>query len=78
MLILSRKTGESFLIGNDIEITVLDIQSDKIRIGIDAPSDVLVLRKEVKEIKEENRIASCTVTKEKLKCLNNYLNQSIN
>ena len=46
MLIISRKPGESFLIGQDIVVTVLEIDG-KVRIGIDAPPDVTILRKEI-------------------------------
>ena len=73
MLILTRKSGESFFIGDEIEVTVFDIQSDKIRIGINAPEHVRIVRKEIKEIKDENVKASETASKEKIKNLNKYL-----
>ncbi len=48
MLVLSRKHGQRILIGDDIVITVVAISTDnKVRIGIDAPRDVLILREEV-------------------------------
>lgn len=47
MLILSRRVGESIMIGHDIVITVLDLRGDAIRIGIQAPRDVQVHREEV-------------------------------
>lgn len=47
MLILSRKQGESILIGNDIKITVLGVNGSQVKIGIAAPSDVDVHREEV-------------------------------
>ena len=49
MLVLTRKSGEKIHIGPDITITVLDIQGNKIRIGIDAPEDIAVLRSELIE-----------------------------
>ena len=49
MLVLTRKTGESIVIGSDIRITVLEIQGRQIRLGIDAPTDVSVHRGEVYE-----------------------------
>ncbi len=76
MLILTRKAGESFFIGEDIEITVFDIQGDKIRIGIKAPENVHIIRKEIKEIKEENVKASETASREKIRSLNEYLTAS--
>lgn len=54
MLILSRKVGEKLIIGEDIVVTILGVNSGQIRIGIDAPKDVDVHREEVwKRIKEE-------------------------
>lgn len=47
MLVLHRKPGESLLIGGDIVITVLEVRGDKVRIGIEAPRDVKVLRDEL-------------------------------
>lgn len=56
MLILNRKIGESIILGEDIELTILDIQDGKIKIGIEAPRDVTILRKEVyDEVIEENK-----------------------
>jgi carbon storage regulator len=47
MLVLTRKTNQSIMIGDDIEVTVLAVSRDKIRLGITAPRDVPVFRKEV-------------------------------
>jgi carbon storage regulator len=47
MLVLTRKTGQSIMIGDDIEVSVLAVAKDKIRIGITAPKEVPVFRKEV-------------------------------
>lgn len=47
MLILSRRAGESFLIGDNIRITVLSARGNQVRIGIDAPKDTAVHREEV-------------------------------
>lgn len=47
MLILSRRKGESFIIGNDIKITVLSQRNNQVRIGIDAPRSLPVHREEV-------------------------------
>jgi carbon storage regulator len=47
MLVLTRKTNQSIMIGDDIEVSVLDVSRDKIRLGITAPRDVPVFRKEV-------------------------------
>ncbi len=54
MLILSRKSGESFLIGDDIEIFILNAQNDRVKVGINAPEHIKIIRKELKEIEEAN------------------------
>src|ERR1700742_3102226 len=59
MLVLSRQRDETIMIGDDIEITVVDIRGDKVRLGIQAPKEVTVHRKEVYEaIRRENRAAA--------------------
>ncbi len=59
MLVLSRQRDETIMIGDDIEITIVDIRGDKVRLGITAPTTVPVHRKEVYEsIKRENREAA--------------------
>jgi carbon storage regulator len=59
MLVLSRQRDETIMIGDDIEITIVDIRGDKVRLGINAPREVQVHRKEVYEaIRRENTEAS--------------------
>lgn len=59
MLVLSRHRDESIMIGDNIVITIVDIRGDKVRLGIEAPSDIPVHRQEVYEaIQRENRKAS--------------------
>ena len=59
MLVLTRKAGESIVIGSQIRITVLEMQGRQIRLGIEAPSEIPVHRGEVYErIKEENEQAA--------------------
>jgi carbon storage regulator len=54
MLVLTRKSNQSIMIGDDVEVSVLAIMGEKVRIGIQAPRDVPVFRKEVYlEIQEE-------------------------
>ncbi|MGN1204307.1 MAG: carbon storage regulator CsrA [Lachnospiraceae bacterium] len=58
MLALSRKKNEAIIIGNNIEITVLEVKGDQVKIGISAPKDVPVYRKEVfLQIQESNKEA---------------------
>ncbi|MBW7454274.1 carbon storage regulator CsrA [Paenibacillus sepulcri] len=47
MLVLSRKKGESIIIQDDIEITILEVNADTIKLGFNAPRDVEILRKEI-------------------------------
>ena len=59
MLVLSRQRDETIMIGDDVEITVVDIRGDKVRLGIDAPTEIPVHRREVYEaIQRENLRAS--------------------
>jgi carbon storage regulator len=58
MLALSRKKSEALIINNNIEITILDIKGDQVKIGISAPKDVSIYRKEVYlQIQEANKEA---------------------
>ena len=59
MLVLSRQRDQTIVIGDDIEITVVDIRSDKVRLGIAAPRQVQVHRKEIYDVvRQENTAAS--------------------
>lgn len=59
MLVLSRQRDETIMIGDAVEITIVDIRGDKVRLGINAPAQVAVHRKEVYEaIKAENKRAA--------------------
>ncbi|ABR46956.1 carbon storage regulator, CsrA [Alkaliphilus metalliredigens QYMF] len=59
MLVLSRKNNESIMLGKDIEIKILGIEDGKVKLGIEAPKDVEIYRKEIYlEIQEENKAAS--------------------
>lgn len=61
MLVLTRRPGESIIIGGDITVTVLEVRGDQIRIGIDAPRSVKVHREEVlREITQTNTEAVAT------------------
>ncbi len=59
MLILARKVNERIIIGDDIEISVVEIKGDQVKLGVNAPRDVKVYRHEVYEsIQRENRLAA--------------------
>lgn len=58
MLALTRRKGEALVLNNNIEITVLEIKGDQVKIGIEAPKDVTIYRKEIYlQIQEENAAA---------------------
>lgn len=58
MLALTRKKGESIIVNNDIEISILELRGDQVKIGISAPKEVPVYRKEVYlQIQKENEAA---------------------
>ena len=70
MLALARKVNESIMIGNDIEITVLKIKGDQIKLGVKAPKSVPIYRKELYvQIQEENKQAGSAVDVEALRGL---------
>src|SRR5262249_58086308 len=59
MLVLSRQRDQAIMIGDDIEVSVVDIRGDKVRLGINAPRSVSVHRKEIYEaIRRENKAAA--------------------
>jgi carbon storage regulator len=70
MLALSRKKGEAIVINNNIEITVLELKGDQVKIGITAPKEVPVYRKEVYlQIQQENEQA---MSSDSLNALSNF------
>mgnify|MGYP000958647924 FL=1 len=75
MLIISRKPGESFLIGDDIEVIILGMDG-KVRIGIDAPENVPILRKEIAETRKENLQASRAVPDGQLKDIKKLIDKN--
>lgn len=75
MLALSRKKNEALIINNNIEITVLEIKGDQVKLGISAPKSIPIYRKEVYlQIQESNKEAA---EGEGLEALKNFLNNPI-
>ncbi|WP_078392225.1 carbon storage regulator CsrA [Shouchella patagoniensis] len=67
MLVLSRKTTETICIGDEVEVTILSVEGDQVKLGISAPRTVDVHRKEVYEaIQKENKTAAKPVSLEVL------------
>ncbi len=58
MLVIRRRAGESFLINGNIEVEILEVGSTQVKLGIVAPKDISILRKEVHLTGEQNRAAS--------------------
>jgi carbon storage regulator len=62
VLVIRRRAGQSVLIGDSIEIEVVETSAGKVKLGITAPREILVLRSELKLTGEQNRIAAESVT----------------
>ena len=58
MLILSRKVGQSLMLGDGVEITITEVSGDRVKIGISAPADIKVYRKEIYSTIQENQSAA--------------------
>lgn len=69
MLVLSRKAGEALVIGDNIEIVITEVSGDKVRVGITAPGDTVILRKELCQTMESNRKAVAEVKDDTLRML---------
>ena len=78
MLIISRRLGESLIIDDNIEVFILDAQKDKIRIGIDAPKHIKILRKELVETERSNREAVSSADEINLNVLNKVIGNNKN
>lgn len=78
MLVLTRKVGESIRISDDIVVKIIEIGKNRIRVGIDAPGDVSVLRNEVYEqIQQENILSSRGSVSDMAKAVDLWANRSI-
>ena len=74
MLILGRKEGEEILLGNDIKIKIVEVSKGMVKIGIDAPKEVLVLRGELKDkIEGKNKEAKAKANVRVIKDLSKLL-----
>ena len=66
MLILQRRKGQSLTINDNITLTVVDTGTDWVKLAIDAPKEIPILRSELKEAAAENQMASATATRQVL------------
>jgi carbon storage regulator len=73
MLVITRKTDESLLIADNIEVTVLEISKDRVKLGVSAPKDITIIRYELKAAQNANRESAEVISKD---ALNALLNQA--
>ena len=78
MLVMRRRAGESFQIGPDIEIEILELTATRVKIGVTAPSALAIVRKEIVLTREENLTASKPAPPETIAWLTERLNQAGN
>ncbi len=75
MLVLQRKKGQTLMIGDNIKITVVDVTSDSVKLAIDAPRDIAILREELLEATMVNKDSVAHIeSPEKMEKLKNLLN----
>jgi carbon storage regulator len=75
MLILARKVNESIMIGDQIEISIVDIRGEQVKIGIRAPTAVKVYRQEVYRAIQQENVAAASASPAKLPALEAFLNK---
>jgi len=73
MLVMRRRAGESFLLGDDIEIQVLQVSGTRVKLGISAPASVVIVRREVRLTQDENQTAARSVSPHAIESLLNAL-----
>lgn len=69
MLVVTRKTDESIIISDNIEITVLEVSKDRVKIGISAPKDIKIIRSELRDAQNTNRESSEAVPMDAIQAL---------
>lgn len=62
MLVIRRRSGESLLVGDDVEIEILESSPSQVKLGIRAPKNVIILRKEIRLAEQQNRVAAREVS----------------
>jgi len=76
MLVITRKTDESLLIADNIEVTVLEISRDRVKLGVSAPRDITVIRYELVTAQNANRESAQIISKDALSALINEAKNS--
>lgn len=72
MLVVTRKTDESLIIADNIEIMVLEVSKDRVKLGVSAPKDVKIIRNELIDTQNVNKDSSKALGKDALEALLNY------
>ncbi len=72
MLVLARKVNESIIVDDNIEIVILDVQGEQVKLGIKAPKEVKIYRKEIYEEIQKENIKAAKTTPQKLDELNKF------
>lgn len=72
MLVVTRKTDESLIIADNIEIMVLEVSKDRVKLGVSAPRDVKIIRNELIDTQNVNKDSSKELPKNALEALLNY------
>lgn len=78
MLVLSRYLNQTIMIGDDIEVSIVDIKGDQVRIGIKAPKEVKVYRKEIYEAISKENMNAATNSNVDIKNIETLFNNQIN
>ena len=73
MLVIRRRAGQSVLIGDSIEIEVIEASPARVKLGITAPKEILVLRKEISITREQNLSAACGISQEAVRILTDWM-----
>ncbi|NAZ88389.1 carbon storage regulator CsrA [Kineococcus indalonis] len=76
MLVLTRKAGESLVIGDEVVVRVLEVRGDVVRVGIEAPRDVQVHRQEVYEAVRDANVAAASASEEAVSALQDLVRRS--
>ena len=77
MLVVSRKIGEELKVGDDIIVKIIDIDKNQVKVGIDAPRNIMILRMElVKEITKQNKLSIQETTTDTLHTLSDMIKGS--
>jgi len=75
MLVLSRAKNETIMIGDNIQIVVVDVKGDRVRLGINAPREIAVYRKEIYDAIQQENIQAAQVDMDQLGDMGNLFNQ---